>query len=51
VTQIINLILLLIRTNDLIWIISVLAISLGGTFAILYAMKHIMASIDRRRNR
>ena len=32
-------------------LISVIVLSLGGTFAILYAMKHIMAYFERRRNR
>jgi len=37
--------------GGLIWIISVISLSIGGTFAIIYIMRHFMDYFERRRNR
>jgi len=37
--------------SDLIWIISIIALSIGGTFAILYIIRHFMDYFERRKSR
>jgi len=37
--------------SDLIWIISIIALSIGGTFAIIYIIRHFMDYFERRKSR
>jgi len=37
--------------SDLIWIISIIALSIGGTFAILYIIRHFIDYFERRKSR
>jgi hypothetical protein len=37
--------------SDVIWIMSIISLSIGGTFAIIYIMRHFMDYFERRRNR
>jgi len=34
-----------------VWLISVISISIGGTFAIIYSIKYFTDYFERRRNR
>jgi hypothetical protein len=40
-----------IQNSDAVWLISIIALSVGGTFAIIYIIKHIMDYFERRRKR
>gem|GEM_PF-854990 len=37
--------------SDVIWLISIIALSLGGTFAILYVIRHFTDYFERRKYR
>jgi hypothetical protein len=37
--------------SDALWSISVIALSVGGTFAIIYIIKHVMNYFERRNER
>ena len=39
------------QNSDAVWLISVITLSIGGTFAIIYIIKHIMDYFERRKNR
>ncbi|MDW0120801.1 MAG: hypothetical protein QOK60_08095 [Nitrososphaeraceae archaeon] len=38
-------------TSDVIWLMSITALSIGGTFVIIYIIKHVMGYFERRKNR
>jgi hypothetical protein len=36
---------------DVVWLLSIIALSIGGTFAIIYGIKHVMDYFERSKNR
>jgi hypothetical protein len=42
---------MVIHSSDVIWLMSIIALSIGGTFAIIYIIKHVMGYFERRKNR
>jgi hypothetical protein len=42
---------MVIQNSDAVWFISVIALSVGGTFTIIYIIKHVMDYFERRKNR
>jgi len=42
---------MVIQNSDAVWFISVIALSVGGTFIIIYIIKHVMDYFERRKNR
>jgi hypothetical protein len=42
---------MVIHSSDVIWFMSIIALSIGGTFVIIYIIKHVMGYFDRRKNR
>ena len=40
-----------IHSSDLIWFLSIIALSIVGTFVIVYTLKHVMDYFERRKNR
>ena len=42
---------MVINSNDVIWFMSIIALSIGGTFTIIYIIKHVMGYFDRKKNR
>ena len=42
---------MVINGSDVIWLTSIIALSIGGTFVIIYIIKHVMGYFDRRKNR
>jgi hypothetical protein len=42
---------MVMQNSDAVWLISVIALSIGGTFAIIYIIKHIIDYFERRKNR
>jgi len=43
--------IMVIQGSAVVWIMSIIALSIGGTFAIIYIIKHVMGYFDRRKNR
>jgi hypothetical protein len=39
------------QESDIIWLISIISLSLGGTFAILYIIRHFTDYFERRKYR
>jgi hypothetical protein len=37
--------------SDVIWLMSIISLSLGGTFAIIYVIRHFTDYFERRKNR
>jgi len=42
---------MIIQGSDVVWLMSIIALSIGGTFVIIYIIKHVMGYFDRRKNR
>jgi len=42
---------MVIHSSDVIWFMSIISLSIGGTFVIIYIIKHVMAYFERRKNR
>jgi hypothetical protein len=40
-----------IHGSDVVWLMSIIALSIGGTFVIIYIVKHLMDYFERRKNR
>jgi hypothetical protein len=40
-----------IHGSDVVWLMSIIALSIGVTFVIIYIIKHVMGYFDRRKNR
>ncbi len=40
-----------IQINDALWLMSIIVQSIGGTFGIIYIIKHVMGYFERRKNR
>ena len=40
-----------IHGSDVVWLMSIIALSIGGTFVIIYIIKHVMGYFERRKNR
>jgi hypothetical protein len=37
--------------TDVVWFVSIIVLSMGGTFAIIYVIKHVMGYFERRKYR
>jgi hypothetical protein len=42
---------MVIHGSHIVWLMSIIALSIGGTFVIIYIIKHVMGYFDRRKNR
>jgi len=41
----------MVISSAVTWIMSIIALSIGGTFVIIYIIKHVMDYFERRKNR
>ena len=39
------------QKSDIIWLVSIISLSLGGTFVIIYVIRHLTDYFERRKNR
>ncbi len=42
---------MVIDGSDVVWLMSIIALSIGGTIVILYIIKHVTGYFERRKNR
>jgi hypothetical protein len=42
---------MIIQSSDVVWLISTIALSIVGTFVIIYTIKHVMGYFEKRKNR
>ena len=42
---------MVIQSGAVVWVMSIIALSIGGTFVIIYIIKHVMDYCERRKNR
>lgn len=42
---------MVIHSIQVVWLMSIIALSIGGTFVIIYILKHVMDYFERRKNR
>ena len=40
-----------IQSSAVVWVMSIIALSIGGTFVIIYIIEHVMDYFERRKNR
>jgi len=43
--------IMVIQSSAVVWVMSIIALSIGGTFVIIYIIKHVMDYFERRKNR
>ena len=43
--------IMVIQSSAVVWVMSIIALSIGGTFVIIYIIKHVMDYFERRKNK